>query len=224
MEKAKELYNFGFPADECPPYMVIYDTLRRICEEQRDIVDNQVDVTVLSATLRELPNLSEITLTFCQTVEEDDWLESYLPLGMTMIEKSYEHHLRVSLKAIQCARDNGISLHTIHLLQLALPYYFAWDRPDLTTLSESLKQLLGHFKTLRLSVSSSPLELLSHCALNLNQFDMCYLTVSHATLTDFLQPTWNPFALLGFTMFGSPGQMSWKLSYPTYLQICFAAF
>lgn len=51
MDTAKKLYDAGDGADESPAYMVIYDTLRDICEMQRSIVDNGVDLSVLSSTL-----------------------------------------------------------------------------------------------------------------------------------------------------------------------------
>lgn len=133
---------------------------------------SSIDSTVLSSALRELLKLAELSLDFCQTLEREDWLESYVTLGMTMIEKSHEHHVRVVSSTIQHAKYNGISLRTIYLSHLELPYYNAWEVPDLGALSETLKELLGHAEILHLRGSDSPLELLCHYALNLRQFDM----------------------------------------------------
>lgn len=55
VEQAKDLFDATGEANRCPPYMVIYETLHNICTEQRNIVDNGVDVTDLSSTLGALP-------------------------------------------------------------------------------------------------------------------------------------------------------------------------
>src|SRR5436853_1328220 len=107
-EEAKDLYDAGYPADECPPYMVIYETLHSVCEEQRNIVDSGVDLKMLSSAFTVLPQLTELSLSFCQTVEEEGWLESYLALDMTMTQKSYEHHVRVVSNAILSARKEVV--------------------------------------------------------------------------------------------------------------------
>jgi hypothetical protein len=62
VETAKELYDAGGEADECPPYMVIYETVHSICKEQRNIVDSGADLSVLSSTLGALPRLTEVGL------------------------------------------------------------------------------------------------------------------------------------------------------------------
>ena len=93
VEEAKDLYDAGYPADECPPYMVIYEILHNVYEEQHNIVDKGIDLRMLSSAFTALFQLTELSLSFCQTVEEEGWLESYLALDMTMTEKSYEHHV-----------------------------------------------------------------------------------------------------------------------------------
>lgn len=171
------MYDAGYEADEYPQYMVIYDTVRSMCEEQRNIINEGVDLTVLSSVLGALPHLTEVRLL------EEDWHVS----AMTMAEKSYEHHVRVVSHAIQSARNSCISRHTISLLGFDLPYYDPWDIPDLRSLSECLRQLLDCIQILRLTVSNSALKLLSLCTLNLHQLDMCRLVVDYTTLKDFLQ-------------------------------------
>ena len=93
MKEAKDLYNAEYSADECPPYMVIYKTLHNVCEEQCNIVNKDVDLKMLSSTFTALSQLTELSLSFCQTVEEKSWLKSYLVLDMIMTEKSYKHHV-----------------------------------------------------------------------------------------------------------------------------------
>lgn len=59
--------------------------------------------------------------------------------------------------------------------------------PDLSTLSESLRQLLEDVKVLRLRESKCVLKLLSHCALDLHQLDMCRVAAADTALADFLE-------------------------------------
>lgn len=105
---------------------------------------------------------------------------------MIGVEKSYEHDVQVVSDAIQSARDSGVAIHTISLLRFNLPYYYLWEVPDLSTLSESLRKLLEPIQVLRLDYSNSPLELLFHCVLNLLQLDMCYIVAQYSDLEDFL--------------------------------------
>ena len=95
MKTAKELYDAGGEADECPLYMVIYETVRNICKEQRSIVDNGVDLSVLSSALRALPRLTEVGLSFYEGIEGEDGLLPSLALSMTTVEESYEYHVRI---------------------------------------------------------------------------------------------------------------------------------
>ncbi|KAL3418453.1 hypothetical protein PVAG01_10169 [Phlyctema vagabunda] len=121
VETAKDLYDTGGEADKCPSYMVIYDILRRICKEQRSIIDNSVDRSVLSSAFGALPRLTDVGLSFCDAIEEDDWLLSSFASDMVVAEESYEYHVRVVSDAIQSARHEGVAIHTIRLLGLGLP-------------------------------------------------------------------------------------------------------
>ena len=89
MDQAKDLYDAGGEADECPSYMVIYETLYKICQEQRSIVDNGVDFSVLTSTLEALPRLTELGMSFCEAVEGDDWLMSSFASDMVVAEESF---------------------------------------------------------------------------------------------------------------------------------------
>ncbi|KAH7305379.1 hypothetical protein BKA65DRAFT_531191 [Rhexocercosporidium sp. MPI-PUGE-AT-0058] len=59
VEIAKEIYDGGGGADEYPLYMIIYESLHDVCEKQRSIVDNGIDLSVLSSTFGTLPRLTE---------------------------------------------------------------------------------------------------------------------------------------------------------------------
>jgi hypothetical protein len=184
VEEAKFRYDEGYGPDHCPPYMVIYSTVRRTCEEQRKIVDEAVDCTVLSSVFKRLPRLTEVGIHFRMTVKGQKWLESYSCFSrMTMRTKSWEHHTRVVSHALWIAKYSGVSIQAINLLAFNL---WASDKRQESALSEPLQELLGSVRILRLTASHSALNVLSLCALNLHHFDMCRMIVPHAALKDFL--------------------------------------
>jgi hypothetical protein len=51
--------------------MVIYETLHEIFHEQRNIVDNGIDVLGLSSTLRALPRLTHVYMSFFDMIYEE---------------------------------------------------------------------------------------------------------------------------------------------------------
>jgi hypothetical protein len=117
VEVANEMYDEEDPEGGCPPYMTIYHAGHSICEEQCDIVEEDVDLTVLSSVFRAFPQLREVAIHFQLTLGEHDWLESYSYfLGlMSTNEKSYEHYVRMVSNAIQSARQSSLSIDTISL-------------------------------------------------------------------------------------------------------------
>jgi hypothetical protein len=60
------MYASGIGADKIPHYIAIYDTVATTCDEQRSIVDQGVDYTILSSVLGALPRLREMSLHFDQ--------------------------------------------------------------------------------------------------------------------------------------------------------------
>jgi hypothetical protein len=180
----------------CPPYMKIYRTARSICKEQHNIVEEGIDLTLISSVLRALPRLKEVRLDFCPTVHGKEWLNSYSYLAvMAMAEKSHEHHIRVVSSAIQSAGKSGISINTLSLLGFDFPCHW---HVDLRTLLGPLRELLDCVQILRLTRSESALELLSHSALKFHQLDMCGLWVQHTTLKDFLETNKKSIRSIGF--------------------------
>ena len=149
-------YDGGGEADEDSFYMAIYETLHDICEEQRSILDNGVDLSVLSSNFGALPRLTKLRLIFCEVIEDDSSLSTFT---ITTAEDSHEYHLRVVSDAIQSSRSRGAGINTISLSGFHLPYYYEWEDPDLGTLSDSLGKLLQSVQVLRLIESSSPLEI-----------------------------------------------------------------
>jgi hypothetical protein len=93
MKTVKELYNTGGKADECPLYIVIYETVYSICKEQYNIVDSGADLLVLLSTLGALPCLIEVGLSFYETIELDDALLSSLTLDIVVVEESYKYYI-----------------------------------------------------------------------------------------------------------------------------------
>jgi hypothetical protein len=206
--EAKELYDARGEADECPPYMVIYETLHNKCKEQRDIVDNGVDVLGLS-TLGALPRLTHICLSFLDMIYDEDEVLSSFGLVMTTGEDSYKYHVQVVSDALESARNRGVAINTISLSDFVLPYHFPWEVPNQTTLSESLRKLVAPVQVLRLVRSNSALELLSHYALDLHQLDMCNVETAYSALEDFLQTNKESICSIGFhkVRTSSPGQL-----------------
>ncbi|KFY32042.1 hypothetical protein V493_00580 [Pseudogymnoascus sp. VKM F-4281 (FW-2241)] len=181
---AKDKYDAGCEADEFHSYMAIYKTVHDVCSEQRSIVDEGADL-ILSSVFCALPLLQEVRLSFCEVLEDDGWL---LTSNMIIQEEFYRHHLQVVSSAIQSARSAGVAIHTVSVLDFELPYYHSWEQPNLGPLSESLRQLLGNIKVLRLrGVDDSVLELLSHCAFNLHQLDMCRVVAPEKIIKDFFE-------------------------------------
>ncbi|GAD97765.1 hypothetical protein PVAR5_6445 [Paecilomyces variotii No. 5] len=182
VEEAKEIYDLKYHDGECPPYMVIYDRLRTMCEEQRSIIDSDLDLTVLSSALQKLPKIRELKVDFCQPVEKKDWLEPYLDLDMTMPERSYGHHLQVVSNAIRVASYTGLALHTICLSQLQLPYHHSWQQQYSGSLLKVLGELLEHIKHLRLDRCNFILEL-SQFGPTLHRIGMKYLAEKHSSVS-----------------------------------------
>jgi hypothetical protein len=196
----KDLRDEGFAYD-APHYMDIYDSLYSMCEEQRSIIDGGIDLTVLSSAFRALPKLSDLSLSFHKMITEEDWLSSYfLGWDLTMVEKSYEYHIRVVSKAIRNTSDMGASINTISLSGLQLSYHYAWQVVDFDwgSLSETLGELLQLIQVLRLSGSGSPLQLLSRRAMKLRQLDMCHLVVEYTALREFLKTNKKSIKSIGF--------------------------
>jgi hypothetical protein len=94
VDLAKDLYDDG-GEDDCPSYMAIYETVHEMCKEQHSIIEKGADL-ILSSIFRALPLLKEVRMSFCQTLEECDWvLQSLIP-DMIMEEDFYKHHLKSS--------------------------------------------------------------------------------------------------------------------------------
>ncbi|KFZ15857.1 hypothetical protein V502_05382 [Pseudogymnoascus sp. VKM F-4520 (FW-2644)] len=199
---AKDKYDAGCEADEFYSYMAIYKTVHDICSEQRSIVDEGADL-ILSSVFCALPLLQEVRLSFCEVLEDGGWL---LTPDMIIQEEFYRHHLQVVSSAIQSARSAGIAIHTVSLLDFELPYYRSWEQPNLGPLSESLRQLLENIKVLRLrEVDDSVLELLSHCAFDLHQLDMCRVVAPEKIIKDFFETIKKSIRSIGFHNVGIRG-------------------
>lgn len=193
MEHAKDMYDEGYEADEFHSYMAIYKSVHGICSEQRGIIDEGADL-ILSSIFCALPLLREMRLSF-REVKDDDWMAS----DMIIKEEVYKHHLQVVSSAIHSARSVGVAIHTVSLLHFKLPYYHSWEQPNLDPLSESLRQLLGNIKVLRLrGIDDSVLEPLSHCAFDLHQLDMCRVVAPEKVIKDFFETNKKSIRSIGF--------------------------
>ncbi|KAJ5100794.1 hypothetical protein N7456_006846, partial [Penicillium angulare] len=155
------------------PYMLVYETFGRICHEQKGIVERREDLTALSTVLSQLPHLIELGLCFCPTLATEHWISSFM--DRTVERCTYFHHFQVISNALEARRRNSLSLHTIRLSGLELPYYCSLRTHEAQILSNCLNRTLEHIPNLRLSGSGSPLRSLSGAELRLQQLDMCSL-------------------------------------------------
>ena len=100
--------------------MLVHDVLRDICEEQKDIINDDLHRTALFSVFTRLPNLKTMALCFCPTIEEEEWVGSVLARGLTM-EESCEYHSKVIRNAIQVARESTSTESTIQVLLTEQP-------------------------------------------------------------------------------------------------------
>ena len=112
------------------------DRVRRTREEQRKIIDEAMDRTMLSSIFEELPRLTEVGIHFRMMVTSQKWLELYSCFSrMTIGAKYWERHIRIVSHAIWIAKYSGVSIRTINLLALNL---WASDKRHESALSETL--------------------------------------------------------------------------------------
>jgi hypothetical protein len=105
----------GFLPDDYPSYLLVHDVLRDICEEQQQIMMDDLDKTALFSIFTRLPRLKTMSLSFCPTIEEEEWIGSVLARGLTK-EESCEYHSRAIRNAIEVARDSTTTESTVRVL------------------------------------------------------------------------------------------------------------
>jgi hypothetical protein len=71
VDLAKAVYDEDSDEDECPLYMAIYKTVRSMCREQRNVVDEGADL-ILSSIFSTLPLLTEVRLSFYKVLGRCD--------------------------------------------------------------------------------------------------------------------------------------------------------
>lgn len=105
---------------EFPSYMLAYDVLRDICEEQHNIVGSDLDRIALSSIFTKFPRLKSLNVWFCRTIEEEEWMGSVLSRGLTTGE-SRGYHSDTIQDAIKVARESGSIRNSISLSYTELP-------------------------------------------------------------------------------------------------------
>ena len=65
----KDLYDTDYSL-----YIAIYETIYSIYKEQYSIIDESIDFSVLLSILGALPWLKEVGLSFCDSIELENWL------------------------------------------------------------------------------------------------------------------------------------------------------
>jgi hypothetical protein len=197
--EAKRHYDYGYPPKQYPHYMTIFLSLQKICKKQTLIIERGLDQEALAMAFRAFPYLRELTMHFCVTMGTTSWLELYVDLAVSVTEKSYAHHLQVILDA-SCARSRwGLSqVNAIHLLGLQVQNGQHFDISELMSLSASLRELMSSTRVFKVTRSDSALDLLSHCELNIEQFDMCETMVNYRTLKRLLTTNRKSICSIGF--------------------------
>ncbi|KAJ5183278.1 hypothetical protein N7492_000894 [Penicillium capsulatum] len=166
-------------------YTLVYKTIRRMCAEQRQIIETGRDSALLSLAVQRLPKLTELGLVFCKTLTGVDLVESHLDLHMTMEKNTYEHHIQMVSNALNYAKKCGASVHSIQLIGLS--FSSPWQMPDTQFLTDVLTELVKHVQNLQLIRSNSALESISHATMNIHGLDLCSIEATHSTLESFLR-------------------------------------
>jgi hypothetical protein len=193
---SREITGGRDPAERHIPYMLVYNTFRGICKEQREIVDRHEDLIALSAVFSRLPKLTKLGLCFCQTLSKENWVPFFM--DRTVGRNTYRHHFHVILDALNAARDHKVFLKSIHFVGLELPYYCSLNTTEAQALRIYLLDIIRCTKNLSLSGSGSPLKSLTHTTLHLQQLHLCCLSVPQHTLREFFQNNANSIESVGF--------------------------
>lgn len=195
IEIAKKETNFNHLSEVHVPYLLVYDTFKCICQEQHTIMESCEDSNSLSNAFRRLPQLKELCLDFCPTLKKDDWVASYM--DQTISERTIRHHLQVISDALKAGRDCGISVRSIHLSNLELPFVPSSRRDSKVQFWAHFYDLLKYASSLRLSGSGSPLQVLASTKLDLQHLELCQITVSEAVFRDFIINNMNSIGFIG---------------------------
>jgi hypothetical protein len=181
-----------------PLYTLVYRTLRRICLEQQRIIKTGRDLALLSLAFQRLSTLSELSLDFCETLVDVDWVKIYLALNMTLEEKSYEHHVQLVSTAMKSVKDRSVSIHTVQLVGLSFIYDDPWHIRDTRLLTTLLAELLENASRLRLLVCHLALGIISHLKLKIHQLELCSTSVARDSLETFLRTNTNGMQSIAF--------------------------
>ncbi|KAF7594881.1 hypothetical protein BBP40_007915 [Aspergillus hancockii] len=179
--RSKENHDSVYP--NCPPYIVIYETLRHICKKQRYIIENGLDLQVLLSILGKASKLAQLHVHFSDAVEQKCLEWGLGDSGILRREMAFQQHLSVISRAFQKKDKRPRS---IHLSRFSLPFYYEWENLSPMDLSGVLQELLNGVETLHLEGSGLPLEVLSDSVLNIRQLNMCWLRVGLNFLEAFL--------------------------------------
>lgn len=176
-----------------PPFMVLFDSLQRICREQESIIQRGVDRDALRTGLQSFSHLREFKVHFCLTLEREDCFEYFIGMDMTMVSKSYIHHFRTIMLALSRAKPSWLDVLHLSDLRISEGHLTAADTGDLSCY---LQEALWSIKSLKLTRAESAVRLLQYCNLKISQFDICGMTIDYATLQCFI--THGPLYSLGF--------------------------
>jgi hypothetical protein len=176
-----------------PPFMVLFDNLRRICREQHSIIQRGMDQATLVRGVQSFSHLREFKVHFCSALEREDCFEYFIGMDMTMVSRSYIHHFRTISVALSCTKLSRLDV--LHLSDLRIPkgHLTAADTGDL---SRYLGESLWRIKTLKLTRSEWAMQVLQYCNLKITQLDICGMTIDYTALQGFIAH--GPLRSVGF--------------------------
>lgn len=114
----------------------MYEELARICREQREVLDESLDLKSMVSILDRLPRLKAIDITFKSATSQ--WLRPLLYRGMTTDDEgSYQHHLGVVLTAWGTTGNYTFKLKGLQLARTFLERY-----PNFSHISRSIPHIV----------------------------------------------------------------------------------
>jgi hypothetical protein len=143
-----------------PPYQVMFEELARICREQREILDQSLDLESMIAILDRLPRLKAVDMTFKSAAPQ--WLRPLLYRGMTADDEgSYQHHVRVVLNALGATGNYTFELKDLQLARAFLERY-----PKFCHISRSIPYIIHPTDAIRYERAGMVLQALAQYPLD----------------------------------------------------------
>jgi hypothetical protein len=175
-----------------PPYQAMYEELARICREQREILDQSLDLEFMVAMLDRLPRLKAVDMTFKSAASQ--WLRPLLYRGMTADDEgSYQHHLGIVLIALRTTGNYTLELKDLQLARTFLERY-----PKFCHISRSIPYIIHPTDAIRYERAGMVLQALTQAPIDAT---FCDHWIGRSSLELFLAYHTNSLAPLPLDSF-----------------------